>query len=119
MNRLKNPLLIANIVVMLLVTASLVSAHGGDLSLIHACVRNSSGAIRIVGATGTCDPAKETPLDWNIVGPQGPVGAQGPQGDPGPAGPTGSAGPQGLIGPQGPAGPQGPQGEPGPQGPQG
>jgi hypothetical protein len=36
MNRLKNPLLIANIVVMLLVTASLVSAHGGDL---RACKR--------------------------------------------------------------------------------
>jgi uncharacterized protein YjbI with pentapeptide repeats len=38
-------------------------AHGGDLSLIHACVRNNTGAIRIVGATQNCN-GNETPLDW-------------------------------------------------------
>jgi len=111
MHRLKNPLFIANVVVMLLITASLVSAHGGDFGLIHACVK-ASGAIRIIAATDACDPTKETPLDWNIVGPQGPLGPQGPQGDPGPAGPPGETGPQGPQGDPGPQGPPGPGGVP-------
>jgi hypothetical protein len=69
-----------------------VSAHGGDITLIHACVNARSGAVRIVSATTTCDANKETSLDWGIQGPKGDKGD------------TGSAGPQG---------PQGLQGEPG------
>ncbi len=42
-----------------------VLAHGGDLNLIHACVRTSSGAIRIVSPTTTCS-SNETALDWRI-----------------------------------------------------
>lgn len=93
-----------------------VSAHGGDVTLIHACVNNRNGAVRIVGASTTCDASKETALDWSIQGPKGDtgdVGPMGPQGEMGPAGPQGSQGPQGeqgLAGPVGPMGPQGPAG---------
>lgn len=47
-----------------------VLAHGGDTSLIHACVRNNLPNlpnIRIVGANTNCGP-NETALDWNIQG---------------------------------------------------
>ena len=72
-----------------------VSAHGGDATLIHACVNKRSGDIRIITATTVCDSDRETALDW---------GVQGPKGDKGDTGAVGSAGPPG---------PQGPQGEPG------
>jgi len=36
----------------------------GDLSLIHACVANRDGAVRIVGPTGACNANKETALHW-------------------------------------------------------
>ena len=85
----------------------LVNAHGGNASLIHACVKNSNGSIRIVAANSSCNANNETALDWNILGPQGPQGPAGPDG------------PQGPIGPQGAEGPQGPAGEAGEQGPQG
>jgi hypothetical protein len=81
-------------------------------STIYACVNNSSGTIKIVGANDTCKN-NETKLQWNTEGPQGPAGPTGPAG---PAGPQGPQGPQGETGPQGPAGPQGPQGATGPQG---
>lgn len=123
-----------------------VSAHGGDVTLIHACVTNRNGAIRIVSPTTNCDANKETALDWGIQGPMGlqgeqgvagPMGPQGPKGDKGNAGDLGPMGPQGPAGVQGPqgamgltglqgpkgdtgvAGPQGPQGEQGPVGPMG
>lgn len=70
-----------------------VSAHGGDTSLVHSCVK-SDGTIRIVAASAACRN-NERALDWSITGPQGPQGIQGPQG---------------LQGPQGPEGPQGPAG---------
>lgn len=68
---------------------NMVLAHGGDLSLIHACVNRNSGAIRIVTATSTC-AAKEYALDWGIVGPQGPKGDKGDPGIPGEPGPAGN-----------------------------
>lgn len=98
-----------------------ILAHDGDTTLIHACVKSSNGAIRIVGNSEVC-ASNETPLDWRIqgeAGPIGPQGPQGPQGPEGPQGPQGPGGPQGPQGPQGPEGPQGPQGSEGPQGPQG
>jgi len=88
-----------------------VSAHGGDTNRVHACVA-TNGSLRVVSATATCKPS-ETTLDWDIIGPQGPIGLTGSQG------PAGSTGPQGPIGPQGQTGPQGqagPQGEAGAQG---
>lgn len=44
--------------------AAWVSAHGGDANLIHGCVKNLNGSIRIVGDNDTCNNG-ETPLDWN------------------------------------------------------
>jgi hypothetical protein len=78
-----------------------VSAHGGDIALIHACVNNRGGALRIVTATTICDANRETALDWVI---------QGPKGDKGDAGNVGPMGMQGLVGPMGPQGLQGPAG---------
>ena len=71
-----------------------VFAHGGDVNLIHACVNNSSGTLKIVGPNASCKN-NETALDWGIVGPAGTAGPQGP------------AGPQGELGPAGPAGASG------------
>ncbi|MFN2251766.1 MAG: hypothetical protein ACK2UL_07595 [Anaerolineae bacterium] len=81
-------------------TATWVSAHGGDGALIHSCVNDSSGVIKIVGPGGQC-ANNESNLDWNIQGIQGIQGIPGPPG------------PQGPEGPQGPQGPQGFQGVPG------
>jgi hypothetical protein len=122
-------------------TSWVVRAHGGDITLIHACVtvghtdddddkasdenavkaRRSIGAIRIIGADEECKK-NEVALDWNIQGPAGPAGPQGDVGPAGPPGPAGPAGPQGDVGPVGPAGavgPAGPAGPAGPVGPQG
>jgi len=65
--------------------------HGGDTSLVHACVKRNGG-LRIIAPDGTCKK-NETALDWSISGVPGPQGPQGP------------IGPQGATGPQGPAGP--------------
>ena len=51
-------------------------AHGGDAALIHACVRNITGLVRIIDANGTC-LSNETALDWRIQGEQGPPGPTG------------------------------------------
>ena len=98
-----------NIILVSLMSVTLVSAHGGNTALIHACVSNSSGEIKIVGANANC-PSNYRALDWNI---QGPAGQQGPMG------PVGPIGPVGPVGPQGEQGPQGSPGEPGLQGPAG
>lgn len=63
-----------------------VLAHGGDISLIHACVRTSNGSLRVVGPNDMCN-GNETTLDWNIQGVQGPPGPSGP---PGPTGTPGT-----------------------------
>jgi hypothetical protein len=47
---------------------AVVSAHGGNSSLIHACVK-PNGQITIVGASDSC--GKDSPLDWAIQGPPG------------------------------------------------
>lgn len=61
----------------------------GSGEIIHACVTNGTGAVRIVSAETTCN-ADETALEWGVVG------LQGPKGD------TGAAGPRGLKGDTGP-----------------
>lgn len=48
-------------------------AHGGNASLIHACVQQGSQQVRIVGPSEACR-GPEAPLHWNITGPQGPAG---------------------------------------------
>ena len=54
-------------------------AHGGDPEQVHTCVKDESGAVRVVAPEDECSK-KEMSLDWNI---QGPVGPQGAQGEPG------------------------------------
>jgi hypothetical protein len=106
------------IIILAIGSASLVLAHGGDKNLIHACVRNGIGLVRIIEPNQSCRN-HETAVDWGIIGPQGEPGPQGPQGETGLQGPQGLQGESGPQGPQGETGPQGLQGEPGPQGPQG
>lgn len=81
--------------------AAMVWGHGGDASLIHACVAKD-GTIRIVAPAATCK-SNETPLDWNIQGPQGLPGSQGIQGIQGPPGDDGEDGATGETGPRGPS----------------
>jgi hypothetical protein len=40
-----------------------IYAHGGDATLIHACVNKNSGAVKIVDANASCKK-NETALDW-------------------------------------------------------
>lgn len=54
-------------------------AHGGNTELVHSCVNNQSGDIRVVEPKDECMKG-ETPLEWNF---QGPTGLQGPIGRPG------------------------------------
>jgi hypothetical protein len=49
-----------------------VYTHGGDSTLIHACVNKSSGEIKIVGANASCKN-NETALDWPATSPA-PIG---------------------------------------------
>ena len=93
----------------------------GSGEIIHACVTNGTGVVRIVSAETTC-AANETALEWGVVGLQGPKGDAGATGATGPQGlkgDTGAAGPQGLQGITGATGPQGPKGDTGATGPQG
>ncbi|WP_304044657.1 hypothetical protein [Jatrophihabitans endophyticus] len=64
---------------------------------IHACVANSSGAVRIV-KSGTHCKKSESATQWNRTGPTGPQGPRGPQGDQGNQGPQGPAGAAGTAG---------------------
>ena len=57
---------------LLTLATSVVLAHGGDLSLIHACVRTNNGNIRIVGANDNCN-GNESPLDWPKTGGSSPI----------------------------------------------
>lgn len=54
--------------------------------VIHACVRQGTGNLRIVADGVTC-AGNEDPLSWNAAGPPGPPGPPGPAGPPGPQGP--------------------------------
>lgn len=101
-----------------LLSVTLVSAHGGNTTLIHSCVNNTSGEIKIVGANANC-PSNYRALDWNVQGPAGQQGPIGPMGPVGPVGAIGPIGPQGLQGERGLQGEQGLQGLPGQQGIQG
>jgi len=71
------------------VVALALAPIGAEAQQIFACVNNGSGAVRIVAQGATCRN-DESPLTWNIVGPQGPQGLQGPKGDTGPQGPAGT-----------------------------
>lgn len=88
----------------LLAIPTLARAHSGnsDPNVVHACIANASQAVRIVGASGTCitSPVSkaETPVHWDIQGPQGPQGPQGAQGASGANGVNGTNGTNGTSG---------------------
>jgi len=60
---------------------TVVSAHPGTpaTGVIHSCINNSSGTIKIVSPDGAC-LNNEIAVDWNAQGLQGPPGAQGAAG---------------------------------------
>ena len=80
-------------------TATAVLAAGTSQT-IRACVKSSTGAMRIVSATATCKTGEKL-LTWNTTGPAGPRGPQGPQGAQGPQGPEGGSGILTALGPTG------------------
>ena len=66
----------------------------------HACVTNTTGAIKIVSATATCGTGQHK-ITWNNVGPPGVPGTPGAPGVPGT---PGAPGVPGVPGPPGPPG---------------
>ncbi len=50
-----------------------------QVAIIYACVKNSTGSVRIVSSTTTC-ASSETALNWNQQGIQGLQGIQGSPG---------------------------------------
>jgi len=46
------------------ITTTAVLAHGGDTSKLHACVDDTTGALRLVGENDTC-PGGEHNVDWS------------------------------------------------------
>jgi hypothetical protein len=99
-----------------LIAPTRAAAHGGDPTVIHACV--SAAGFVLVFPNQNCD-ASQLAIHLPSPGPQGPAGPQGPQGVQGPPGATGAQGIQGLTGATGATGAQGLQGQQGATGPQG
>ena len=56
----------------LTIAVPLAGAHGGDPNLIHGCVVDASGSLRIVGPDDECRP-NEYALDWLPGGASLPV----------------------------------------------
>jgi hypothetical protein len=62
--------------------------HGAAASdVIYACV-HENGDLKVVDPGQACKK-HETPLHWNVTGPEGPQGIPGPQGIQGPQGSAG------------------------------
>src|SRR5262249_15593638 len=72
-----------------------VSAYAQSGDTIQGCYDNKSGSLRKVASPADC-LQKETPISWNITGPQGPEGMPGATGAPGPPGAAGPQGPPGV-----------------------
>jgi hypothetical protein len=66
----------------------------GSDGAISACYSNADGTLRVIDTAGQHCKSTETPLAWNLRGPQG---LPGPQGSPGPEGPPGPQGRQGIL----------------------
>jgi hypothetical protein len=96
---------------------AVVALPQANAQVIFAC-KTTTGTLFEVTA-GTKCPRGETPISWNVTGPQGPSGTPGPQGPPGAPGPQGSTGATGLAGPTGATGLTGPTGATGLAGPTG
>jgi hypothetical protein len=66
-------------------------ASSSHAETIHGCVKQTTGALRIVSGPKNCDKG-ERPILWNSEGAQGAPGPPGPKGDQGAAGPKGEPG---------------------------
>ena len=81
-------------------------ASGKADTKVYACVRNATGAVRIVRASTRCRHS-ERKISWaagatlGARGAPGVIGARGPTGLTGLRGPTGLAGARGLAGTDG------------------
>ncbi len=66
----------AAVVAALAVTGIAYATIPDSAGVIHACYANKDGSLRVIdtGSGGVCDAKKETPLDWNRVGPTGATG---------------------------------------------
>ena len=89
-------LFIATGVILALLAAPTIQGFAED-DVIHGCV-DKKGKVRIVDNLSECKE-EETPIYWNVVGPQGEPGPQGPGGPQGEPGPQGPGGPPGEIDP--------------------
>jgi hypothetical protein len=85
---------------LLVATAGFVAAQTS--TVINGCYDNRTKVLRYLPSGSSCT-AKETPISWNQVGPQGPPGPQGAQGETGPQGLQGEKGDTGAQGPRGPS----------------
>lgn len=92
MRKLKYPILIVAIGIMFS-TMTATQATPAQ-SKFYACMKKTSGAIRIVSPTKKCTK-QEIKINWGITGPQG---IQGLQGDPGAPGADGQDGVDGVDG---------------------
>jgi hypothetical protein len=68
--------------------------------VIHACVNDTNGEVRIVDDPSECREHEHSVV-WSVSGPTGATGPKGATGATGPTGPTGAAGPTGATGPAG------------------
>ena len=64
-------------------TGYALTSSGTSSTVIHACVNDKTGALRIVGTSTVCHRRRgghpgEHAIDWNATGPSGPVGPVGP-----------------------------------------
>jgi hypothetical protein len=64
-------------------TGYALTSSGASTTIIHACVNDKTGALRIVGSSTACHGrhgvhAGEHAVGWNATGPSGPVGPVGP-----------------------------------------
>jgi hypothetical protein len=60
-------------------TVPAIAAAGAGAVTYHACVTNSTGAIKIVGRAAACGRGQHK-ISWNSTGPAGPQGPPGPRG---------------------------------------
>jgi len=68
----------------LIVLGTAAHADAQTSAKIRGCVTNN-GSLKILAGSETCS-ARETAIEWNVAGLQGPQGPQGPEGPPGTGG---------------------------------
>jgi len=61
----------------LAIAGATAAANTTTSAVIHGCVKNNGGTIRIVATAAGCDKKSESPLEWNAAGPQGLPGISG------------------------------------------